>query len=87
MRKLIMALAILQIGFGVYIMAQTYLEHSDPAGDAMAQGLGAVMLAVILLFNLPALLLAAINKLPMFALALTCMCPLLYVVLVGPGGI
>ena len=77
MRIIISLLAFAQIGFGVYLLAQGYLASSDAAGEAMSQGFGVIALIAALLFNIPALLLATINRLMTFALALVCVCPIL----------
>ena len=77
MRLIIILLSFAQIGFGVFLLAQGYLASSDAAGEAMSQGFGVVALVAALLFNIPALLLATINRLITFALALVCVCPIL----------
>ena len=75
MRKLVMILALVQIGLGAVVLFQAFTVSSDAAGEGMAQGFGIIAFAASLLFNLPALLLAWIEKYLNFALVLTLIFP------------
>ncbi|MCC2112954.1 MAG: hypothetical protein KDJ16_13050 [Hyphomicrobiales bacterium] len=85
MRILVFILVGLQVIVTTVLMIDVLTMSSDPAGEAMAQGIAAIFAILTAMFGMPALLLALFNRYLVIALILALIMPVTAIALLGPS--